>query len=106
MILPNHFGALSGIVFSATFALVLEEKCSDKLVKLSSLCYTVFLLSYFPQMFVRGPVAHMFPDVNQYVFSGLSFLLGLFIPICFGLIFIKLKNKYNLLDKSGILIGL
>lgn len=87
LILPKSISALCGILFSVTFALILEERCSDKLVKISGLCYAVFLLSYFPQMFIRGPIAHRFPEVNQYMFSGISFLLGLFVPICFGLVF-------------------
>lgn len=89
LILPKSISALCGILFSVTFALFLEERCSDKLVKISGLCYAVFLLSYFPQMFIRGPIAHRFPEVNQYMFSGISFLLGLFIPICFGLVFFR-----------------
>lgn len=104
--LPKLVSALCGILFSVTFGLILETRCSDKLVKMSGLCYAVFLLSYFPQMFIRGPIAHRFTDVNQYIFSGVSFLLGLFIPICFGLIFLKLKDKYHRLGKFGLLIGL
>ena len=106
LIFQNSFNAIFGILFSITFALILEDHCSDKLVKISGLCYAVFLLSYFPQMFIRGPIYHKFPEVNQYVFSGISFLLGLFIPICFGLIFLKLKNRHNRLSKIGLLIGL
>lgn len=106
LILPKSVSALCGILFSVTFALILEERCSDKLVKISGLCYAVFLLSYFPQMFIRGPIAHRFPEVNKYIFSGISFLLGLIIPICFGLVFLKLKSKYHRLGKFGLLIGL
>lgn len=106
LILPKSVSALCGILFSVTFALILEERCSDKLVRISGLCYAVFLLSYFPQMFIRGPIAHRFPGINQYIFSSISFLLGLIIPICFGLIFLKLKGKYHQLSKFGLLIGL
>lgn len=73
MAFGGYISALSGIMFSLTFALILEERCSDKLVNLSSLCYAVFLLSYFPQMFIRGPIAHKFPGINQYILSGISF---------------------------------
>lgn len=98
--------ALSGIIFSITLALLLEEKCSDKVVKISSLSYTVFLLSYFPQMLIRGPIAHHFPAINQYVLSTISFLAGLLLPIAFGLIFIKFKEKNKVFHKIGLLIGL
>ncbi len=74
LILPKSVSALCGILFSVTFALILEERCSDKLVKISGLCYAVFLLSYFPQMFIRGPIAHRFPEVNQYIFRDLFFV--------------------------------
>ena len=106
LILPKSISALCGIIFSVVFSLSLEKYCPDKFVKISGLCYVVFLLSYFPQMFIRGFVAHKYPEVNQYIFSGISFLMGLFVPICFGLIFLKLKNKYNRLGKIGLLIGL
>ena len=106
MVLPKYMSSLCGIIFSITFALILENKCPDKYVKLSGLCYIVFLLSYFPQMFIRGPIAHRFPEVNQYIFSVISFLTGLLLPICFGLIFLKYKHKYKSLDKLGLLIGL
>lgn len=104
--LPKSMNAICGIGFSVTFALVLEKWCPDRLVKMSGLCYVVFLLSYFPQMFIRGPISHRFPEINQYFFSGISFLLGLFVPLCFGLLFLKLKRRYNTLNHFGLLIGL
>lgn len=111
LLFTGVLAAISGIIFSVTIALLMEEKCSDKLVKISSLCYTVFLLSYFPQMFIRGPIAHLFPDVNQYFLSIISFFSGLLLPIIFGLVFIRFRaislngNNY-IINKLGLLIGL
>ena len=106
LILKGYLAAFAGIIFSTSFALILEEKCSDKVVKLASLCYTVFLLSYFPQMIIRGPIAHLFTDINQYWLSALSFVAGWLIPVAFGLIFLKLKKRHLLAEKSAILFGL
>ncbi len=106
MIFKGTMAGLCGIIFSVTFALILENKCHDKLVEVSAFCYTVFLLSYFPQMFIRGPIAHRFPDINHYVLSAFSFASGLLFPICFCMIFVKLKNKYKPIGRLGVLIGL
>lgn len=106
LISKGYVASLSGIIFSVSLALIVEESCPDKFVKISGLCYAVFLLSYFPQMFIRGPIAHYFPTVNQYILSIISFLSGLFLPILFGLVFLRQKNKCRVIDKCGILIGL
>lgn len=98
--------ALSGIIFSLGLALVLSDRCKDQIVQMSTYCYTVFLLSYFPQMLIRGFIAHRFPYVNQYWFSVLSFLLGLFVPIIIAMVYTKLRHKYRILDRLGFLIGL
>ena len=74
MVLPKYMSSLCGIIFSITFALILENKCPDKFVKLSGVCYAVFLLSYFPQMFIRGPIAHRFPNVSQYILCNIIFV--------------------------------
>lgn len=107
LIFPSgYLSSICGIIFSTGLALILEKKCPDRLIKLSSLCYAVFLLSYFPQMIVRGPIAHRFPDVNQYIFSTISFVMGMFIPLLIGIIYLKIKNKHKLFKPIGYLIGL
>ena len=73
--------ALVGIVFSLILSLIVEKRSGVGLIHLSDYTYTVFLLSYFPQMLVRGPIAHAFPEVNQYLFSCVSFVLGFSLPI-------------------------
>lgn len=98
LISKGYFAALSGIIFSISLALIVEESCPDKFVRIYEICYAVFLLSYFPQMFIRGPIAHYFPTVNQYILSIISFLSGLLLPILFGLVFLRLKNKCPVID--------
>lgn len=102
----EKIAALSGIIFSVGLALLLEEKCTEQLIKISGYCYLVFLLSYFPQMLIRGPISHLYTEINQYVFSALSFIFGLSLPILFGIFYSRLKEKNNLVKRSGILIGL
>lgn len=106
LLLTGVAAAICGIIFSVTLALLVEAKCSDMVVKVSSLCYTVFLLSYFPQMLIRGPIAHIFPSLNQYVLSTISFVSGLLLPIIFGILFLKIKANNNTINKLGLLIGL
>ncbi len=64
------------------------------------------LLSYFPQMLIREPIAHKSPEVNKNIFSSLPFIIGLAIPIIFGLIFLKVKSSHQRISKLGTLIGL
>ena len=106
LVTSGYIAAIWGIMFSVTIALILESKCGEGMIILSGLCYTVFLLSYFPQMFIRGPIASRFPEVNEYWFSILSFGVGLFIPLLIGFIYIKIRQRNISFSKTGILIGL
>lgn len=98
--------AFCGIVFCLCCALVMADRSGDWVAKLSRYCYPVFLLSYFPQMFIRGPMAHGFPEVNQYLFSSLSFVLGLSVPLCICIVYEQLGKQHALIKRMGILIGL
>ena len=98
--------ALVGIVFSLILSLIMEKHSGVSLVRLSDYTYTVFLLSYFPQMLVRGPIAHAFPEVNQYLFSCVSFVLGFSFPILFSVIYCRVKDANRLTRFVGLLVGL
>lgn len=98
--------ALVGIVFSLILSLIVEKRSGVGLIHLSDYTYTVFLLSYFPQMLVRGPIAHAFPEVNQYLFSCVSFVLGFSLPILLGVIYRRVKDMNRLTRFVGLLLGL
>lgn len=98
--------ALIGILFSLSLSLTVESRCGKRVVTLSNYTYTVFLLSYFPQMFIRGPVAHAIPDVNQYVLSAISFVTGFCIPVLIGALVVRLKKRNKFIDSCALLIGL
>ena len=98
--------ALIGILFSLSLSLTVESRCGKRVITLSNYTYTVFLLSYFPQMFIRGPVAHAIPDVNQYVLSAISFVTGFCIPVLIGALVVKKKKRNKFIDSCALLIGL
>lgn len=98
--------SLCGIIFSVSLALLLEKKVTPFIVSLSSFCYTIFLLSYFHHVFVRGPLARILPDVSPLILYALSFILGFFIPIGIGILFKKIKPSCKPISKLGLLIGL
>lgn len=98
--------ALIGILFALSLSLVIGEKFNAKIVLFSNFSFTIYLLSYFPQMLIRGPIFHRFPEVNEYVFSFCSIMLGLFIPLLIGNICVKMKNKNSLTNFFINLIGL
>ena len=98
--------AFCGIIFSLCWTLVVADRSRDWIVQFSGYCYAVFLLSYFPQMFIRGPVAHSFPEINQYVLSAVSFILGLSLPLCLCILYDRLKSRSVFLRHLGVLIGL
>lgn len=106
LVFEGFIGTMCGLIFSVTLALVLEEKCPDWIVKYSALTFTIFLLSYFPQMLVRGPIAHRFPHVHPYILSLISFLTGLLIPVVIGAVALRYKNRFKVLDRLLLLIGL
>lgn len=106
LMFKGYLAALCGIIFSVSIALILEDKCNDRMVKLSGMSYVVFLLSYFPQMLIRGPIAHLFPEINQYVLSGISFVSGLLIPIALGIVALSLRKRYAFLGRFFLLIGI
>ena len=86
-------------------SLIVEKRSGVGLIHLSDYTYTVFLLSYFPQMLVRGPIAHAFPEVNQYLFSCVSFVLGFSLPILFGVIYRRVKDANRLTRFVGLSVG-
>ena len=97
--------ALVGIAFSLTLSLSVEKHCGDRMIRLSGFTYTVFLLSYFPQMFIRGPIAHALPEVNQYVLSLVSIVMGFGLPMVIGFLYARVRNKNRLTRFVGLLIG-
>ena len=98
--------ALVGILFSLSLSLAVESRCGEKIIALSNYTYTVFLLSYFPQMFIRGPIAHAFPEVNQYALSIISFIAGFFVPVLIGSLVVRLKKRNKFIESCALLIGL
>lgn len=52
--------ALVGIVFSLILSLIVEKRSGVGLIHLSDYTYTVFLLSYFPQMLVADLLPMLF----------------------------------------------
>ena len=106
LLMRDMVAAFCGITFCLCSTLVLADKGGNWVVKFSCYCYPIFLLSYFPQMFVRGPIAYNFPDVNQYLLSALSFVLGLSVPLGICVVYESLGKRYALVRHMGILIGL
>lgn len=106
LIFPKYISAISGILMCTIIGLLFEKKCNTTLINLSELCYSVFLLSYFPQMLIRGPIAHTYNHINQYLLSALSFFVGIGIPIIIGLFIIKLSKKNNFLKKTSFILGI
>ena len=88
--------ALVGIAFSLTLSLSVEKHCGDRMIRLSS---------YFPQMFIRGPIAHALPEVNQYVLSLVSIVMGFGLPMVIGFLYARVRNKNRLTRFVGLLIG-
>ena len=102
----KEVAALAGISFSLALSMIVERYCGERIVRLSDYTYTVFLLSYFPQMLIRGPIAHHFPEINQYAFSCLSVVAGCSIPVLIGICYQRLQRKFFLLKPLGFLIGI
>lgn len=98
--------AFVGVLFSLILSLIVENYCGDRIVRLSDYTYIVFLLSYFPQMFVRGPIAHALPEVNQYTLSFVSCVLGFTFPLLLGMAYKKVRDKNYFTRLGALLIGL
>lgn len=98
--------ALVGILFSLSLSLAVANRCGERTVALSDFTYAVFLLSYFPQMLIRGPIAHRFPEVDQYVLSAVSFVVGFAVPVLIGMWVVRMKKKSRLVASCALLIGL
>lgn len=98
--------ALVGILFCLILSLIMKNYCGKRIDRLSDYTYTVFLLSYFPQMLIRGPIAHALPEVNQYVLSLVSIVTGFGLPILFGVLYGKVRDKNQLTRFVGLLVGL
>lgn len=101
-----HLKIAAGIILCTTLALLLADKVPDTWYSLTIFTFPIYLLSYFPQMFVRGPLAHHFPEVNQYFFSAISFLSGILIPIFLILIYQRLTSSFPKLKFFDKPIGL
>lgn len=95
----------AGILLSIIIGLLISDKTPSWILNCTAFTYTIYLLSYFPQMLVKGPIYHSFPYINQYWFSALSFILGLSVPIIFCVIYNKIQNKYHPLRKYSFIFG-
>ena len=107
VILVNNWSYISGftgILLAVTMSLTLLPYVSDYTVVFSRFTYTIFLLSYIPQMFIRGPIAHLVP-LNQYVLSCLSFASGLILPVAIGM-FVFMRNDSKYWNNVKLIIGL
>lgn len=56
-----------GIIFAVSLSLALVSRVANYTVVFSRLTYTIFLLSYIPQMFIRGPVGPL--DTCQPIYT-------------------------------------
>lgn len=106
LILPTVPAALVGIFFILSLSLWVRVESWQKFMLLSDYSFTIYLLSYFPQMLIRGPIYHRFEWMNEYVFSGISVLSGVLLPVGIGLIYSGIKNKNQLTKFLGNTIGL
>lgn len=95
----------AGISLCLTIGLIVCDRIPIRILNLTSFTYSIFLLSYFPQMFVRGPLFHRFPFVNQYLLSGFSFFGGIGIPICFCIIYRVIQKHIPCISKYSFIIG-
>lgn len=100
----SYISGFAGIVFAVSLSLTLESRIGDYTVIFSRLTYTIFLLSYIPQMFIRGPIAHWIPT-NQYFLSFLSFVSGLILPVAIG-IFVLLQENTRFWKNIKLIFGL
>ena len=106
LLLPSVIAALIGIVWVLSLSLLVSEKVQNKFMAVSNYSFTIYLLSYFPQMLIRWPIYHHFEWINEYVFSVLSILLGVFVPIGIGRVYSHIKDVNKLTKFLGNIIGL
>lgn len=107
LVLHGRLAALAGIAACTPCGLLLAEYVGSRMMRISQYTYTIFLLAYFPQMFVRGPVAHhLLPDADQYLLSVLSFVSGLTLPLIFCEIFTRIRGNSRTMTLLGKLVGL
>lgn len=107
IILLNQWSYISGfvgVIFAVSLSLALVTRIGDYTIVFSRMTYTIFLLSYIPQMLIRGPIAHLMP-VNQYILSCLSFAFGLVFPVAIGL-YVMLQDNSRFWKNIKIIIGL
>lgn len=106
LVFRGLFAALSGIIFSVMLSLYWRDKGRDVIIRLSTYTYSIFLLSYFPQMLVRGPIFHHCVEINQYIFSVLSFISGLILPIVICMFIRKVRKYSRFVDSLAFLVGI
>lgn len=99
----SYISGICGILFSVSLSLSISSHIGDYVVVFSRLTYTIFLLSYVPQMFIRGPIAH-WTSINQFILSWISFIVGLFIPAVIG-IFVLSQDNSKFWKNVKLIIG-
>lgn len=101
----SYLSDMSGVLFFVSLSLVLLPHSGRYSVDFSRYTYTIFLLSYIPQMFIRGPLSHIV-SVNQYWLSVLSFATGIIFPVLVGMWASSVKNDSFIWKNIKIIIGL
>lgn len=106
LVLPSLLAAWVGILFVLSLSLWVQAANWHQFMLISNYSFTIYLLSYFPQMLIRGPIYHHFEGINEYVFSVFSILMGVLVPISIGMIYVRIKSKNQITNFLGNIIGL
>ena len=97
--------AVSGIIFSVMIEKLYSEKSLTFLNHLYGKSYSIYLLSWFPQVLIRI-VGFQILKFQWYTVLPFSFIFGVYIPVVVNLLILKLTDKNKKIKFLRILIGI
>lgn len=99
------FIAVTGILFSISLEKIYSKKEFNFLNHLYGKSYSIYLLSWFPQVFIRI-VGFQILKQQWYIVLPFSFVSGVYGPYIVNILVLKITEKYKKLKFLKIIIGI
>ena len=102
--MSNFFFAVTGILFSISLGKVYIKNKYSFLNHIFGFSFTIYLLSWFPQVFIRI-IFYQILNFHWMFVLPISTVLGVYVPLVIGKVILELKKRKKLSKKISYVFG-